>query len=74
VPLARSFAFRLGAAFATVAVAAAAITALVVNAEFAARFDRYLAVQQHAQVSRITLAAGRAYVGHGGYPGAASCW
>jgi len=60
VPLARSFAFRLGAA-----VVAAAVTALVVNAAFAARFDRYLHQQQHAQVTRITLAVGRAYAGHG---------
>src|SRR6516164_10247039 len=60
VPLARSFAFRLGAA-----VVAAAVTALVVNAAFAARFDRYLHQQQHAQVTRITLTVGRAYAGHG---------
>ena len=65
VPLARSFAFRLGAAFAVVAIASAAITALVVNAAFAARFDRFLAQQQHAQVTRITMAAGRAYAGSG---------
>jgi hypothetical protein len=63
VPLARSFAFRLGAAFAVVAIAAAGVTALVVNAAFGARFDRYLAGQQHAQVTRITLAASRAYAG-----------
>jgi signal transduction histidine kinase len=65
VPLARSFAFRLGASFAVVAIAAAGITALVVNAAFAARFGRYLAQQQHAQVTRITLAASRAYAGGG---------
>jgi signal transduction histidine kinase len=65
VPLARSFAFRLGAAFAVVAIAAAGITALAVNAAFAARFDRYLSEQQHAQVARIALATSRAYAGHG---------
>ncbi len=65
VPLARSFAFRLGVAFAAVAIAAAGVTALVVNAAFAARFDRYLAGQQRAQVARITMAAGRAYTGNG---------
>ena len=65
MPLARSFAFRLGAAFAVVAIASAGITALVVNAAFAARFDRFLAQQQHAQVTRITMAAGRAYAGSG---------
>lgn len=63
MPLARSFAFRLGAAFAIVAIAAAGITALVVNAAFAARFDRYLAQRQHAQVTRITTAASHAYAG-----------
>ena len=65
VPLARSFAFRLGMAFAAVAIAAAGITALMVNAAFAARFDRYLAQQQHAQVTRLTVAASRAYAGNG---------
>ncbi len=65
VPLARSFAFRLGVAFAAVAVAAAGITALVVNAAFAARFDHYLAGQQRAQVTRITMAASHAYTGNG---------
>jgi two-component system OmpR family sensor kinase/two-component system sensor histidine kinase BaeS len=65
VPLARSFAFRLGVAFAAVAVAAAAVTALVVNAAFVSRFDHYLAQQQHAQVTRISMAAGRAYAGGG---------
>ena len=65
MPLARSFAFRLGAAFAAVAIAAAGVTALVVNAAFAARFDRYLAAQQHAQVTRLTAAASRAYAGSG---------
>jgi hypothetical protein len=65
VSLARSFAFRLGAAFAMVAVAAATVTALVVNAAFAARFDRYLAQQQHAQVTRLMTAASSAYAGKG---------
>lgn len=65
VPLARSFAFRLGVAFGAVAIAAAGITALVVNAAFAARFDHYLAGQQRAQVTRITMAASHAYAGNG---------
>ena len=65
MPLARSFAFRLGAAFAVVAIVSAGITALVVNAAFTARFDHYLAQQQHAQVTQITTAAGRAYAGNG---------
>ena len=65
MPLARSLAFRLGAAFAVVAIAASGITALVINAAFAARFDRYLAQQQRAQVTGITTAARRAYAGNG---------
>ena len=65
VPLARSFAFRLGAAFALVAVAAAAVTALVVNVAFAARFDKFVAQQQHAQVTRLVTAASSAYAGKG---------
>jgi two-component system, OmpR family, sensor histidine kinase BaeS len=64
-PLARSFAFRLGAAFAVVAIAAAAITALVVNAAFGARFRAYLQQQHDAQVTAITLAAGSSYAGNG---------
>lgn len=48
VPPWRSFAFRLGAGFAVAAIAAAGITALVVNAAFAARFSQYLAGQQQA--------------------------
>ncbi len=64
MPLAGSFAFRLGTAFAVVAIISAGIAALVVNAAFAARFDRYL-VQQHAQVTQITTAAGRAYARNG---------
>jgi two-component system OmpR family sensor kinase/two-component system sensor histidine kinase BaeS len=65
VSLARSFAFRLGAAFAVVAVAAAAVTALVVNAAFNARFDKFVAQQQHAQVTRLITAASSAYAGQG---------
>jgi signal transduction histidine kinase len=65
VPLARSLAFRLGAAFAVVAIAASGITALLVNAAFAARFDHYLAQQRHAQLARITMAASRSYAGKG---------
>ena len=64
-PLVRSFAFRLGAAFALVAIAGAAITALMVNAAFASQFGSYLRHQQHAQISVITAAASRAYAGGG---------
>lgn len=63
-PLLRSFALRLGAAFAAVAVAGAGVTALVVNAAFAARFDHYLHQQQDVQVTRVSKAVGRAYAGN----------
>ena len=62
---ARSYAFRLGVAFALVAVVGAAGTALAVNAVFVARFDRYLDQQQAAQLADIGTALSRAYVGHG---------
>src|SRR5512142_818531 len=61
----RSFAFRLGVAFALVAAAGAGITALVVNTAFAARFSQYLQDQQRAQVSAISAAVSRAYAGQG---------
>ena len=63
--LPRSFAFRLGIAFAVVAIAGATVTVLVVNAAFADRFDRYLHQQQAAQVARISAAVSRAYAGGG---------
>jgi two-component system sensor histidine kinase BaeS len=63
--LARSFGLRLGVGFALVAVVGAAGTALVVNAVFAARFDRYLHQQQTAELGQLSTAIGRAYVGQG---------
>ena len=63
--LLRSFAFRLGVGFALVAVVGAAGTALAVNVAFAARFDHYLRQQQTAQLSQISTAISRSYVGQG---------
>ena len=65
MPLRHSFAFRLGAGFAVAAIAAAGVTAVVVNAAFAARFSQYLAGQQHAQLSAVSAALSRAYAGNG---------
>ncbi|MGH2668621.1 MAG: HAMP domain-containing protein, partial [bacterium] len=62
--LRRSFAFRLVVAFAVVALVGAGATALVVNAAFAARFDRYLQQQQTAQLDRISSGIARAYAGN----------
>lgn len=62
-----SFAFRLGAAFAVVAFVGAGATALVVNAAFAARFDRYLQQQQASQLDRIGSSIARAYAGNGSW-------
>ncbi|ALV33201.1 HAMP domain-containing sensor histidine kinase [Streptomyces sp. CdTB01] len=61
---ARSFAFRLGLAFALVALVGASATALVVNAAFASRFRQYAEQQQHARVTGITAAAGQSYAGN----------
>ena len=63
--LRHSFAFRLGVAFAIVALVGAGATALVINAAFAARFDRYLQRQQTAQLDRVGSAVTRAYAGNG---------
>ncbi len=63
--LARSFALRLGVGFALVALVGASVTAVVVNTAFAARFDRYLAQQQAAELGRIATAISRAYTGQG---------
>lgn len=64
-PLRHSFAFRLGAAFAVVAFVGAGVTALAINAAFAARFDRYLQQQQTAQLDRVGSALAQAYAGNG---------
>ena len=60
-----SFAFRLGATFALVAIVGAVATAVVVNAAFAARFDRFLADQQSTQLTAISDALSRSYTGDG---------
>ena len=61
VSVVRTFAFRLGVFFAVVAIVGAGVTALVVNAAFAARFDRYAARQQAAQVAQISAVLSRSY-------------
>jgi signal transduction histidine kinase len=63
--LLRSFSFRLGAAFALVALVGATATVLVVNAAFASRLDRFLAQQQSSRLADIGAALSRAYSGNG---------
>lgn len=65
VSVVRTFAFRLGVFFAVVAIVGAGVTALVVNAAFAARFDRYAARQQAAQVAQISAVLSRSYTNAG---------
>ncbi|HEX9122946.1 MAG TPA: HAMP domain-containing sensor histidine kinase [Actinomycetota bacterium] len=60
-----SFAFRLGVAFAVVAIAASALTAGLVSAAFGSPFDRYLEQQRSAQVGQITSLVEHAYRGNG---------
>jgi signal transduction histidine kinase len=56
---------RLGVGFALVALVGAGVTAVVVNTAFAARFDRYLAQQQAAELGQLDAAISRAYTGQG---------
>ena len=65
VSVVHTFAFRLGLFFAVVAIVGAGVTALVVNAAFAARFDRYAARQQAAQVAQISAVLSRSYTDAG---------
>lgn len=49
----RSYAFRLAAAFAGIGIAAAALTAILVNVSFGTRFTSYLEDQQRAGQERL---------------------
>ncbi|HEX9124518.1 MAG TPA: ATP-binding protein [Actinomycetota bacterium] len=57
----RSYALRLAAAFAGVGVAAAAITAILVNLAFGTRFTSYLADQQAAHQQQLLAALTDSY-------------
>lgn len=63
--LVHSFAFRLGVAFAVVAILASALTAGLVSAAFGSPFNRYLQQQRAVQVGQITSLIERAYRGNG---------
>lgn len=61
--LVHSFAFRLGVAFAAVAIVASALTAGLVSVAFGSPFNRYLEQQRSAQIGQITSVIERAYRG-----------
>ena len=57
----RSFAFRLGAAFAGVGIAAAALTAILVNVAFGSRFAGYLDAQQRSREQQVAAILADSY-------------
>lgn len=63
----RSFALRLGAAFAGVGIAAAALTAILVNAEFGSRFASYLDAQQLTRERQLVAVLAESYGRAGGW-------
>jgi signal transduction histidine kinase len=63
----RSFAVRLAAAFAGVGIAAAAITAILVNVLFASRFTSYLESQQHQTQRELVASLSASYERSGGW-------
>ncbi len=58
---------RVAVAFAAVAVAAAALTALVVNAAFGAQFTSYLTAQQQARAQQVVTLVTADYQAQGGW-------
>ena len=63
----RSFALRLAAAFAGIGIAAAALTAILVNAAFGARFEGYLEEQRHLRQRQLVAALADSYRRAGGW-------
>jgi signal transduction histidine kinase len=63
----RSFAVRLAVAFAAVGLAAAAVTALLVNVAFGSRFTGYLEERQDARLTQLVSTLEHAYVEAGGW-------
>ncbi|MGW3353190.1 sensor histidine kinase [Nonomuraea rubra] len=59
------FARRLALAFAALGIGAAVLTALLVNAAFGARFDDYLAQQQHAREQQLAALFAGSYTRDG---------
>jgi two-component system, OmpR family, sensor histidine kinase BaeS len=63
----RSFALRLAAAFAGVGIAAAALTAILVNLAFGSRFTAYLDAQQQAREQQLVAILADSYQRSGGW-------
>ncbi|MFN8233174.1 MAG: ATP-binding protein [Actinomycetota bacterium] len=63
----RSYALRLGAAFAGVGIAAAALTAILVNAAFGSRFAGYLDAQQQTRERQLVAILADSYVRSNGW-------
>ena len=57
----RSYAFRLAAAFAGIGIAAAALTAILVNVSFGTRFTSYLEDQQRARQQQLIAGLADSY-------------
>lgn len=66
----RSFALRLAAAFAGVGIAAAALTAILVNVSFEGRFTSYLEAQQRARQQQLVAGLADSYERMGGWDAA----
>ncbi len=63
----RSFALRLAAAFTGVGIAAAALTAILVNVSFESRFSSYLEDQQRARQEQLVAGLADSYERMGGW-------
>jgi len=63
----RSYALRLAAAFAGVGIAAAAITAILVNLAFGTRFTSYLEDQQRLRQQQLVADLAQSYSANGGW-------
>ena len=63
----RSYAFRLAAAFAGIGIAAAALTAILVNISFGTRFTSYLEEQQRTGQGQLMTGLGDSYRRSGGW-------
>jgi two-component system sensor histidine kinase BaeS len=63
----RSFALRLAAAFAGVGIAAASLTAILVNLAFGGRFTDYLDAQQQTKENQLVAILADSYARSGGW-------
>lgn len=63
----KSFAFRLAAAFAGIGIAAASLTAILVNVAFGARFTGYIEQQRDVRQQQLAIALGDSYRRMGGW-------